>query len=82
MDTTGRSLDFETMVRERLAIGERPDSDKYSSRFPVETEWGRDDYLARLLCDLSYASVKSINGVFYGLALSHNDIDLRGEFPT
>ena len=82
MDTTGLSPDFETMIRERLVIGERTGSDKYSSRFPHDTGWDKNDYLARLLCDLRYAIVKSINGVFYGMALSENDIDVREEFPT
>ena len=68
--------DLRTM-EERLIVGERPGSDKFSFPHTNKTDWDHADYLAKLLYEIRRANTKSVHGVFYRKAFTEAEINHR-----
>ena len=72
----GRGINFDT-VQERMLVGERLGSDKFSTDFPDKTNWDREDHCAYALFQICRANTKSAAGLFFNKGLSPAQIHLR-----
>ena len=72
----GRGPQFVT-VEERMLVGERSGSDKFSSTFPNKSEWDQIDHCAYAMYHIARANSKSASGLFYNKGLSQAQINLR-----
>ncbi|KAL9033016.1 MAG: hypothetical protein Q9214_007712 [Letrouitia sp. 1 TL-2023] len=64
-------------VQKRLAVAERPGSDKFSDPDPDKMNWDQTDHLAFTLYCIKRANLKSSNDVFYKKGSSDHDMDVR-----
>lgn len=64
-------------VQERMIIGERPGSDKYSTTFPDKSNWDQTDHCAYSLFHICKVNTKNASGLFFNKGLSSAQIHLR-----
>lgn len=72
----GRGPQFIT-VEERMLVGERSGSDKFSTPYPDKSNWDQMDHCAYAMYGICRANTKSASGLFFNKGLSPAQINLR-----